>query len=158
MCFSMPLKGPQSYNMNKNLPLFFLCILVMCLLMLPKSFQKRSLFHNVDSTAVHSKHGTVHTACNRNGTVHTEPSKTRRGRPCWYQTLHWLAPPIHPPQTKIVPSYMWHVTCNTWHMTHDTWHMTGGVMSTFSQNISSLAFTVWEGRCSEDLEEKGDKS
>ena len=36
---------------------------------------------------------------------------------------------------------MWHVTCDTWHVTHDMWHMTG---STFSQNFSSLALTVWE--------------
>ena len=40
--------------------------------------------------------------------------------------------------------------------THVTWHVTLGGRWTFSQNFRSLAHTVWEGRCLEDLEEKDD--
>ena len=46
---------------------------------------------------------------------------------------------------------MWHVTCDMWHVTHrGRW--------TFSQNFRSLAHTVREWRCLEDLEEKGSLS
>ena len=45
---------------------------------------------------------------------------------------------------------MWHVTCNTWHVTCNIW----GGRWTFSQNVRSLAQTVWEWRCLEYLEEK----
>ena len=38
----------------------------------------------------------------------------------------------------------------------DMWHMTGGGRWTFSQNFSSLALTVWEWRCSEDISTKDD--
>ena len=55
----------------------------------------------------------------------------------------------------------WHVTGDTqpmtperWHMTGDKWHMTHGVGWTFSKNTSSLALTVLELWCFEDLEEK----
>ena len=34
--------------------------------------------------------------------------------------------------------------------------MTGGGRWTFSQQVSSLALTVWEWRCFKDLEEKDD--
>ena len=33
-------------------------------------------------------------------------------------------------------------------------HMTGDGGYIFSQNVSSLALTVWEGRCFEDFKEK----
>ena len=49
---------------------------------------------------------------------------------------------------------MWHLTPDTWHMTYDTWHMTGGGRWTLFQNVSSLARTVWEWRCSEDISTK----
>ena len=39
---------------------------------------------------------------------------------------------------------MWQVTGDMWHVTRDMWHMTGGGSWTFSQNVSSLALTVWE--------------
>ena len=42
---------------------------------------------------------------------------------------------------------MWHVTC-------DLWHVTGGGRWTFSKNFSFLAWTAWEGRFVEYLEEK----
>ena len=55
--------------------------------------------------------------------------ETKRGKPCWLQTLHVLAPPLCPPPPK--KNYTWHLTHDTWHatpdtlhMTHDTWHMT----------------------------------
>ena len=35
-------------------------------------------------------------------------------------------------------------TCDTWHVTYTMWHMTVGGRWTFSQNLSSLALTVWE--------------
>ena len=42
---------------------------------------------------------------------------------------------------------MWHVSCVTCHVTPICgW--------TFSQNVNSLAFTVWEWRCSEDISTK----
>ena len=49
---------------------------------------------------------------------------------------------------------LWHVTCDTGHMTRDMWHRTGGGRWTFSQTFSSLALTVWEWRCSEDISTK----
>ena len=51
---------------------------------------------------------------------------------------------------------VWHVTCDTWHMTNDMWHMTCDRWGEVNllKNFSSLALTVWEWRCSEDLEEK----
>ena len=48
---------------------------------------------------------------------------------------------------------IWQLTHDMWLMTYDTLHMTGWVMWTFSQNLSSLALTVWDWRCFEDLEE-----
>ena len=58
---------------------------------------------------------------------------------------------------------MWHVTCGTWHVTchmwRYTWHMTCDMFGggwTFSQNFSSLAFTVCDLWYHEDLEEKDD--
>ena len=54
---------------------------------------------------------------------------------------------------KIVSSWpnpMWRMKCDTWNVTHDmwhmtcdTWHVTGRGRWTFSQNFSSLAFTVF---------------
>ena len=38
-------------------------------------------------------------------------------------------------------------TRDTWHVTHDMWHMLGGWK--ISQNLSSLALTVWEVCCFE---------
>ena len=51
---------------------------------------------------------------------------------------------------------MWHMTYDMWHMTKDTRHMKCGGRWIFSQNFTPLALTVWEWRCSEDLEKKGD--
>ena len=48
----------------------------------------------------------------------------------------------------------WQVTCDTKQVTHDRWHMTHGEGCTFSPNFSSLALTVWDLWCFEDLEEK----
>ena len=45
----------------------------------------------------------------------------------------------------------WHMTCDTWHMTCDIGHMTNMGWSTLSQNIRSLALTVWEWMCFEDI-------
>ena len=46
---------------------------------------------------------------------------TRRGRPCWQQTLQWLASLLCLNKTWITP-YTWHMTPspNTWHLTSDT--------------------------------------
>ena len=41
-----------------------------------------------------------------------------------------------------------------WHVTRDTWQVGGGEPS--PKNFSTLALTVWEWRCSEDMEEKAD--
>ena len=38
-----------------------------------------------------------------------------------------------------------------WHMTCDMWDVTGGGWWTFSQNVRSLALTIWEWRCFEDI-------
>ena len=46
---------------------------------------------------------------------------------------------------------MWHLTLDTWNLTHGMLHMTGRGRWTFSQNFSSLASTVWEWRCFEDV-------
>ena len=48
---------------------------------------------------------------------------------------------------------MWHVTCDMWHNTHAMWHLTYDRWGrwTFSQNVSSLALTVWEWRFDEDI-------
>ena len=43
---------------------------------------------------------------------------------------------------------MWHVTCDRWNVIH------GGGW-TFSQNLSSLALTVWDRQCLQDSEQKG---
>ena len=82
---------------------------------------------------------------------------------------HQQAPPLCPKEEEknvtcnvwYVTCYMWHmtcvmchVTCETWHMTCNMWHVTHGGRWTFSQNFRSLAHTVWEWRCLEDLEEK----
>ena len=76
-----------------------------------------------------------------------------------YSQLDGVGPVDNRPSTKKKEEEkkdMCHVTQDLWHMTCDAWHMTDGVMWTFSQNLSSLSLTVWEWRCSEDLEEKGD--
>ena len=51
---------------------------------------------------------------------------------------------------------MWHVTRDMWHVTRDMWHVTllGGWK--FSQNVSSLALTVFDFWYYEDPEEKDD--
>ena len=41
-----------------------------------------------------------------------------------------------------------------YHVTHDIWRMICDMWG--PANILSQATMVWEGRCSEDLEEKGD--
>ena len=48
----------------------------------------------------------------------------------------------------------WHGTPDTLHMTPDTWHATHGGRWTFSENVRSLALTVWVWRCFENLEKK----
>ena len=52
----------------------------------------------------------------------------------------------------------WQVTGDMWHVTCDTWHMTGMGRWTFSQNFSSLTFTVWEWRFVEDRQSYDDVS
>ena len=47
------------------------------------------------------------------------------------------------------------MTRDTWHMTCDTWQVTCERRWTFSQNFKSLAHTVWEWRCFEDIWTKG---
>ena len=49
-----------------------------------------------------------------------------------------------------------HMTHDMWHVIRDIWHVAGGRRWTFSENISSLALTVWEWRCSEDNSIKDD--
>ena len=49
---------------------------------------------------------------------------------------------------------MWHMRCDTWHVTHDMWHVTCWGGWTFSQNFSSLAFTVFDLWYYDDIEEK----
>ena len=44
--------------------------------------------------------------------------------------------------------FMWHKTCDIWQETGDIWHvtiwhMTGGGKWTFSDNLRSLALTIW---------------
>ena len=52
---------------------------------------------------------------------------------------------------------MWHVTCDMWHVTHDMWHLTHDIWQVGEGDFflllffSSLALTVWEWRCSEDI-------
>ena len=46
-------------------------------------------------------------------------------------------------------------TFGMWHTTHNMWHMTGGGGEP-SLKLSSLAFTVWEWSCSEDISIKDD--
>ena len=53
-------------------------------------------------------------------------------------------------------SDMWHVTPDMWHVTRYMWHVTRLGGWTFSQNFSSLAFTVCDLWYYEDLEEKDD--
>ena len=48
----------------------------------------------------------------------------------------------------------WHLTCDMWHQTFDMWHVTHGGGWTLSQNVSSLALTVWDLWCLEDWVEK----
>ena len=45
-----------------------------------------------------------------------------------------------------VTGYNLQMACDMWHVTHDS-----GRMWTFSQNVSFIALTVWEWRCSEDI-------
>ena len=42
--------------------------------------------------------------------------------------------------------YMWHMTRDIWHVSHDR-----GGWWTFSKNFSSLALTVWDLKCFEDI-------
>ena len=48
----------------------------------------------------------------------------------------------------------WHMTCDMWHVTWDIWRQVGGW--TVSQKFSSLALTVWERQCFEDIFTKDD--
>ena len=89
------------------------------------------------------------------------PNETRRGRPCWSQTLHRLAPPLCPKKEreKICDTWhltpeTWYVTPDTWQLTRETWHVTCGGGWTFSQIVSYLALMVWVYWFFEDLEEK----
>ena len=72
--------------------------------------------------------------------------------------LDGVGPVDNRPSTKnlhnSVKKKMWHVTHDTWHVTCDMWHMIGEGRWAFFQNISSLALTVWEGRCLKVLKEK----
>ena len=49
---------------------------------------------------------------------------------------------------KKMTYYTWLVTHDMWHMTCDMWNMGQG---TFSHNLRSLAHTVWDLRCFEDI-------
>ena len=49
---------------------------------------------------------------------------------------------------------MWLVTCDTWHMTCYMSHMTHRGRWPLCQNFRSLALTVWELWCSEDISTK----
>ena len=49
---------------------------------------------------------------------------------------------------------MWHITCDTWHVTCDMQHVTCCGGWTFSQNVSSLAFTICDLWYFEELVEK----
>ena len=71
--------------------------------------------------------------------------KTRRCTSRWCQTLPRLALPLCLKKENQL-SYIWHMRRDTWHVTHDRWHVT--------HNFSSLALTVWDLWCFEDLEEK----
>ena len=53
---------------------------------------------------------------------------------------------------------IWHVTCDMWQVKRDMWHVTCDVWHVtccggwaFSQNFSSLALTIWEWKCFEDI-------
>ena len=46
---------------------------------------------------------------------------------------------------------MWYVICDTWHVTHVTWQVGTGKPFLFFLLFSSLAFTVWEWKCIEDI-------
>ena len=48
-----------------------------------------------------------------------------------------------------------HVSGDTWHVTHDKWHMKYSVGWTFSQNFSSLAFSVGDWQSFEGIWNKG---
>ena len=48
----------------------------------------------------------------------------------------------------------WQVTCAMWHVVRDTWHMTYDRWWTLCQNFRSLALTVWDSWCFEDLEKR----
>ena len=52
-------------------------------------------------------------------TPSSKPYKTKRGRPCWQQTLQWLASPLCPKEFSFD---ILHMTCDTWNGTCDTWH------------------------------------
>ena len=49
--------------------------------------------------------------------------KTRRGRPQWYHTLHWLAKLLFRKKNKLY-IYIWHGTTDMWPRTYDIWQMT----------------------------------
>ena len=49
---------------------------------------------------------------------------------------------------------MWQMICETWHGTWDTWRMTHDRWWTLCQNFRSLALTIWELWCFEDLEKQ----
>ena len=68
--------------------------------------------------------------------------------------LHHLVPKKMTCDTWNVTHDTWHVTCDTRHVTQDMWHVTWCGGWTFSQNFSSLAFTVCDLWYFELLEEK----
>ena len=70
--------------------------------------------------------------------------ETRQGRPCWWQTLCQIAPPICKKK----------ISCDIWQVTGDMQYVTYGVGWTFSLNVRSLALTVYDQWCIKDLEEK----
>ena len=82
----------------------------------------------------------------------------------WLQKLDGVGPVDNRPSTAWLHHFvkqknkkcymicdMWHMTRDMWHVTCDTWHITSRGRWTFSQNCSSLAFTVWEWRFVEDV-------
>ena len=86
--------------------------------------------------------------------------KTRRGRPRWLKTLHWLAPPYCPICFWVyIYVYVFFLnfflTCDRWLVTGDRWHMTHILGWTFSENFSSLALPVWGWECLEGILTKG---
>ena len=84
--------------------------------------------------------------------------ETRSGWPRWWQTRHQIACDIWhvTPEMWHLTWDIWHVTNNICHVTHDMWHVTHGGGWTFSKNLSSLAQTVWDIWCLEDLEERNE--